>query len=161
MTLEMGAEVIPEFIREIFYPSTLGSFRDSMPSGELSIFLHTALGAEPTELVLKNMFPFMTLQDIKIAVYIQLKKELYALPDFQYLCIAGSQKGKKFLGGKTAPIDYTWNLPNLEPNTSFKNFLPFELAAGSKPLDTRFVESSGERKIIGIINREYHSQYRV
>lgn len=150
----MAEEVIPEFVRELLYPSTLGSFRDSMPSGELTVFLHTAPGAEPKELTLKNMFPFMTLQDIKIAIYLELKKDSAAIPEFLYLCVHGSEKGKKFLGSKTAPIDFTWNLPNVEPNTSFKNHLPFELAGGSKPVDARFVESSGERKIIGIVNRE-------
>ena len=125
-----------------------------MPSGELTVFLHTVPGAEPKELTLKNMFPFMTLQDIKIAIYLELKKDSAAIPEFMYLCVHGSEKGKKFLGGRTVPIDFTWNLPNAEPNTSFKNHLPFELAAGSKPIDSRFVESSGERKIIGIVNRE-------
>lgn len=154
MTLEMAAEVFPDFIRDIFYPSTLGSFRGSMSSGELTVFLHTAPGDEPKELTLKNIFPFMTLQDIKVALFIELKKDSTAVPEYQYLSIHGSEPGKKFLGGKTVPIDFTWNLPTLEPNTSFKNFLPFELAAGSKPHDTRFVESSGDRKLIGIVNRE-------
>ena len=125
-----------------------------MPSGELTVYLHTAPGAEPKELTLKNMFPFMTLQDIKIAIFLELKKDAAAIPEFVYLCVNGPEKGKKFLGGKTVPMDFTWNVPSAEPNTSFKNFLPFELAAGSKPLDARFVESSGERKIIGIVNRE-------
>lgn len=151
----MALDVIPEFIREIFYPSTLGSFRDSMPSGELTVMLHTAPGAEPKELILKNMFPFMTLQDVKIALFIELKKEHSALPEFVYLCIKGTQPGKTFMGGKTAPVDYTWNVPSFTGgDTRFYNTSAFELAGGSKPVDSRFVESSGDRKLIGIVTRE-------
>ena len=139
-TLEM--EEIPEFFRKLFYPSTLGSFRSS---GELKVTLH---GAETKELVLKNIFPFMTLQDIKIAIYIELKEE-FALPIFQYLCVHGSEKGKTFLGKKTLGVDFTW----ASHEGIFLQANPSELAAGSK-IDPRFVESNGERKLINPIFRE-------
>jgi hypothetical protein len=153
-TLEMaaaepnGLDTIPEFLRELFYPSALGSFRDSMPSGELTVYLHTAPGAEPKELTLKRMFPFMTLQDIKIALYIELKKAEEALPEFVYLCIHNKGAHRD----KTTPIDFAWN----QPNTDLKmfNFSPFELAVGSKPVDSRFVDSTGERKLVSIVARE-------
>ena len=151
----MALDTIPEFLRDVFYPTALGSFReDSIPSGELKVFLHTSPGADAKEITLKNMFPFMTLQDIKTALYIELKKADEAIPEFIYLCIHGFEAGKKFMGGKTAPIDYTWNLPSLAPGASFYNALPFELAVGSKPLDARFVDSAGDRKLVSIVNRE-------
>lgn len=145
-----GLDTIPEFLRDVFYPSALGSFRDSMESGELTVFLHSAPGAEPKEITLKNMFPFMTLQDIKTALYAELKKADDALPEFIYLCA----HGKKVLRNKTIPIDFTWNLPSLAPGASFYNALPFELAVGTIPLDSRFVTSAGERKVVSIVNRE-------
>jgi hypothetical protein len=98
------------------------------------------------------MFPFMTLQDIKTSLFIELKKGEEAIPEFIYLCAHGGEPGKKFMGGKTVPIDYTWNMPGLD--TKFFNYLPFELAAGSKPLDSRFVDSAGERKLVSIVSRE-------
>jgi len=154
MAEQKGLDVIPEFLREVFYPAALGTFRDTMPSGELTVFLHTGPGAAQKEITLKNMFPFMTLQDIKVALFVELKKADEALPPFIHLCIHGSEPGKKFLGGKTAPIDYTWNMPSIAPGTSFYNAPPFDLAAGSKPLDGRFVDSNGERKLVSLVNRE-------
>jgi len=145
-----GLDTIPEFLRDVFYPSALGSFRDSMESGELTVFLHSAPGAEPKEITLKNMFPFMTLQDIKTALYAELKRSDDALPEFIYLCA----HGKKVLRNKTIPIDFTWNLPTVAPGASFYNALPFELAVGTIPLDSRFVSSSGERRVVSIVNRE-------
>jgi hypothetical protein len=151
---DQGLKEIPEFLREFLYPSTLGSFRDSMPSGELTVMLHTTPDAEPTSITLKNMFPFMTLQDIKIALYIELKKDEAAVPEFVYLSIHGSERGKTFMGNKTAPVDYTWYLPSMTKGTSFMNHLPFQLAQGKKAPDDRFVDSNGERRLISLINRE-------
>ena len=143
-----GLDTIPEFLRDVFYPSALGSFRDSMPSGEVTVFLHTAPGAEPKEITLKNMFPFMTLQDIKIALYAELKKADDAIPEYVYLCL----HGKKVLRDKTMPVDFTWNMPTAQG--IFYNALPFELTVGTKPLDGRFVDNAGDRKLVSMVNRE-------
>jgi len=125
-----------------------------MPSGELTVMLHTAPDVAPSPITLKNMFPFMTLQDIKIALYIELKKDDAAIPEFVYLCVHGSEPGKTFIGGKTVPVDYTWYLPGMPKGLSFMNQLPFQLAEGKKAPDDRFVDSNGERKIISLVNRE-------
>jgi len=155
-TLEMateGLKGIPEFTQKIFYPSTLGSFRDSMPSGELTVMIHKEPGEAPREIRLKNMFPFMTLQDIKIATFIELQKNEIALPEFMYLCVHGSEKGKTFRSN-TMSIDYTWNMPSSQSTAAFMQYIPWDLATGSKPIDSRFVESTGQRKLVSIVNRE-------
>jgi hypothetical protein len=151
---DQGLKEIPEFLREFLNPSTLGSFRDSMPSGELTVMLHTAPDAAPTSITLKNMFPFMTLQDIKIALYIELKKDDAAIPEFVYLTLHGSSPGKTYMGGVTTPVDYTWYTPGQPKANNFLNNLPFQAAVGKKAPDSRFVDSNGERKLISLVNRE-------
>ena len=158
VTLEMaatGLRDIPDFIRKVLYPSTVGSFRDSMPSGELTVMLHTEPNVEPKEIVLKNMFPFMTLQDIKTALYIHLEKDSNAIPEFTYLCAHGpTPGGNPYKNKGTVSIDYTWNQPSITGTKElFYNPLPFELVTGVKT-DARFVESNGERRLISIVNRE-------
>ncbi|NBV77175.1 hypothetical protein EBR66_03370 [bacterium] len=150
-----GLQDIPDFIRKVLYPSTLGSFRDSMPSGELTVMLHTEPTVEPKEIVLKNMFPFMTLQDIKTALYIHLEKDPNAIPEFTYLCAHGpTPGGNPYKNKGTVSVDYTWNQPSiLSTKELFYNALPFELVTGAKT-DPRFVESNGERRLISIVNRE-------
>ena len=122
-----------------------------MPSGEVVVMLHGA--GEPREIILKNMFPFMTLQDIKTAVYIHLEKDVNAIPEFTYLCAHGPKPGgDPYLGKKTIPVDYTWNDPRLEAKNFFYNQSPTVLASSS--LDNRFVEQNGERRLISVVNRE-------
>ena len=120
-------------------------------SGEITVVIHTSPTVPSRELTIKNIFPFMTLQDIKLAIYVELKQEDYAIPEFSYLCMHFM---KPVLKDRSVPIDYTWNDPTLPPNSTYYNLLPFNIATGARPIDNRFVESSGDRKLIPIINRE-------
>ena len=147
-------EQIPEFVRDIFYPSALPSFRESMPSGELYIHLHKRIGEEPIKIRLINIFPFMTLKDIKLALYIELKQDAIAIPEYVYLCLHGPEPGKRYLGGKTSPLDFSWNLPNISVAHPFRLEDPFKLASGQSPLDIRFVDSGGDRRLVSPIERE-------
>ena len=144
---------IPEFIRDVFYPSPLPSFRESMPSGDIEILLQRGKGQEPTRIRLINMFPFMTLKDIKIALYIELKREAIAIPEYVYLCMNGSEPGKRYLGGATAPVDFSWNLPTVSAKDPFRIMDPFNLVTGEQ-LDLRFVDSGGDRKLVAPVDRE-------
>ena len=153
MAAEGPVQEIPEFIREIFYPSPLPSFRESMPSGEIEVHLHRRPAEEPTRIRLTNMFPFMTLQDIKTAICTQLPKELNVVPEFLYLCMYGSQPGKQFLGGMVAPVDFSWNFPSSSATNPFRVAEPFKLMA-SPDMDIRFVDSGGDRKLVSLVDRE-------
>jgi hypothetical protein len=147
-----GLEQIPEFLREVLYPTALSSFRESMPSGEIELVLHTSR-TEESSITLKNMFPFMTLQDIKLALYIELKRDEAAIPEFIYLANHGPAPGKSFLGGQVAPVDFSWNFPGVSASKPFLNKAPFELAGGPS-LDGRFVDANGERKLVSSVERE-------
>lgn len=145
---------LPDTLRGIFYPQTLESFRDTLPSGELKVYLHRAATEEPEEIVLGNWFPFMTLQDVKLALYLELKKDEVAIPEYVYLCTHGAVAGKRYLGGRNAPVEFTWNLPDVTTGTPFLAAPPFEIASGAAPLDGRFVNSAGERKLVAAVYRE-------
>lgn len=147
-------ESLPDTLRSIFYPQTLESFRDTLPSGELVVYLHRSATEEPEEITLGNWFPFMTLQDVKLALYLELKKEEAAIPEYVYLCTHGAAPGKKYLGGRNAPVEYTWNLPDVTASTPYLAAPPFAIAEGTVPLDGRFVDSAGERKLVAPVYRE-------
>jgi len=146
---------IPEFIRDVFYPSPLSSFRETMPTGEIDVWLHRQPGEEPTKLRLINMFPFMTLKDIKLAIYIELKREAHAIPEFMYICLQQNGPGAKpFLGGQVAPLDFSWNFPSVSVDHPFRTLNPIKLASGSIPVDDRFVDSGGDRRLVAFVDRE-------
>ena len=145
---------IPEFIDEIFNPAPLPSFRESMPSGELEVHLHRGQGQEPRVIRLINIFPFMTLKDIKLAIYLDLKKDIIAVPEYIYLCLHGQSPGKKYIDNKTSPLDFSWNFPRISATNPLLLAEPFKLTSGGAPADARFVDSGGDRKLISSVDRE-------
>jgi hypothetical protein len=124
-----------------------------MPTGLIQVMLHTSKDAEPRELILSNLFPFHTLQDIKLALYVALGKDDVAIPEFVYLATHGARPGKTYLGGRNAPVDFSWNDPGLAAGSPFLNYPPFELVSGPNP-DGRFVNATGERRILEPVRRE-------
>ena len=78
---------IPGFIHQIFNPRPLSSFRSIMPSGELTIIVNRQQGSPPDRIILTNMFPFMTLKDIKIALCLELKRKSVKPAEYEYLVI--------------------------------------------------------------------------
>ena len=149
-----GRNKLPEFLKDILYPSALPSLREGLPAGHIQVMLHTARGAEPQNITLINMFPFMTLQDVKLALYIALEQDDAAIPEFIYLATHGARPGKKYLGGRNAPVDFAWNEPGTATTSPFLNHPPFELVAGAIPPDGRFVDPAGGRRIIEPVRRE-------
>jgi hypothetical protein len=143
---------IPEFVREIFYPSPLSSFRGVIPSGEVMIHIHRRVGEEPTQVRLINIFPFMTLKDIKLALYLDLKQEAIAIPEYVYLCLHGPEPGRKYSGGMTSPLDFSWNFSSISEASPFRLQDPFKLVSGVA--DARFVDSGGERRLVSPVDRE-------
>jgi hypothetical protein len=133
-----------KFIQTIFDSNTLETLQKPV-STELRLLFHEAPGAEPVEKKLTGIFPFMTIFDIKLAIYVASNMEDYALPDYTFIAKTGVFKTQ------IVPIDYSW-LNTANPEESFVLNDPVE--QGKKPLDARFVESSGSRRIIGIHRRE-------
>jgi hypothetical protein len=125
-----------------------------MPSGELEVQLHRRPEEEPIQLRLINMFPFMTLKDIKVALFLELKRNPIAVPENVYLCLHGSEPGKRYVGGQTAPLDFSWNFPNVSIAQPLRIAEPFKLVSGAANADARFVDSGGQRRLVSPIDRE-------
>ena len=116
------------------------------------IQIHRRMGEEPMQVRLINIFPFMTLKDIKLALYLDLKQEAFAIPEYVYLCLHGPEPGKKYLEGKTSPLDFSWNFPSISEAKPLRLDNPFKLVGGAA--DARFVDSGGERRLVSPIDRE-------
>ena len=97
-------------------------------------------GSDPEPLVVEGLYPFMTLMDVKLAIYNAMKKSPDAHPDCLYVSAEDSFE----------PIDYTWVLGRREE--VFKVTDPFATATG--PIDERFVDSNGARRILKFVARD-------
>jgi hypothetical protein len=141
------AQNIPKLLEDILYPSNLNSFRDSLPNGQVRIILHT--GPDPDaqrEITLDDMFPFMSVQDLKLALFVELGRPEWAVPECIYLALHGPREGRQYIGGQVVPVDFTWNLPGTSVQRPFLSPAPFNLALADK-VDARFVDSTGDRKL--------------
>ena len=146
-------ELLPEFMDEILYPSALSSFRDTMPGGQLDILVYRNED-KPLNVRLGNMFPFMTLNDIKTALYLEMRGDPDFVPEYVYMCMDRSGAGMKpYIGGEQAPLDFTWNFPSASKRP-FRMKNPTLIALGKEPLNTNFVDSGGSRRIVALVNRQ-------
>jgi hypothetical protein len=135
-----------EFIERLLNPEYKDSIYGTIESGQLHLSIYESAKSSPREYTLNGITPFMTLNDIKTAIYIAMDKKEIALPDHTFIGVP-SVINKRF-----NPFEYAWSDP-LEQNKSLLLMNPFELIKGGKP-DTRFIEASGARRILRIQNRE-------
>ena len=136
---------LSDFKDNLFNPTQLDTLRGSSDTVTVSLF---RTKDAPIELVIKDIYSFMTLQDLKTAICVALSDQKervgevkYALPEFIYLA-------QMFPGKKTKPVDFAWMLPD----TSLAN--PFDLVTGVVPVDGQFVDSTGEQKVLGIAQND-------
>jgi len=95
---------------------------------------------ETTTLTLSNFYPFLTVADLKLAIY----KELKVAPDHQFLCI---QPAASII----RPVDYFWSLPGL------KKEIPLVNPLDSKKVTTQavqFVDENGTRRLLSYTGRQ-------
>jgi hypothetical protein len=135
-----------EFIERLLNPEYKDSIYGTIESGQLHVLLYESANTPPREHKLNGITPFMTLNDIKIAVYIAMDKKEIALPDYTFIGVP-SVFNKRF-----NPFEYGWSDP-IEHNKSLLLMNPIELIKAGKP-DTRFIEASGARRIMRIQNRD-------
>ena len=147
---EPSEKTLSDFMEELFMPKQMTSFQGEIGTVSVSLFRSKDT---PIQLTLPSIFPFMTLQDMKVAICIALSEQKdrvgeirFALPEYLYLA-------QPFPGKKTKPVDYSWVVgASLQEGFAAPN--PFDLVSGAVPLDTRFVDSAGERKILGLLQHE-------
>lgn len=125
------ADDFQSYIESILDPKPIDALD---PIRDLRILLHESPTGPPTELLLNSIYPFMTILDLKLAIYDRLKMDDRALPDFVFLA-------KRILPGKRlTPVEFNWSLA-ATPTDAVALHEPFSLQAP----DARFVESSGKR----------------
>lgn len=117
-----------EFLEEpsrAFAPTTLGT--------PVAVDLHRPDGVK--RIHIETFFPFMTFTDLKLAIYEALGKRDSAIPE----CI--------FLTKGDETVDFIWigqaELPLSNP-----------LEAAVNPVDTRFVDSAGNKRILKFVSRD-------
>jgi len=126
------ADEVQSYIESILDPKPIDVFESL---SELKVLLYDSPTEEPKELHFKSIYPFMTILDLKLAIYDRLKMDDRALPDFVFLAKTIVLKGKKI-----TPVEFNWSL-SAAPTEPISLYSPFSLI---EP-DPRFVESSGTR----------------
>lgn len=125
------ADEVQSYIESILDPKPIDSLETL---NELTVLLYDSPTEEPKELHFKSIYPFMTILDLKLAIYDRLKMDARALPDFVFL-------GKRILPGKKlTSVEFNWSL-SATPTEVVSLYDPFNLTGP----DPRFVERSGTR----------------
>ena len=135
---------IKPFIESILDPQFVDSFYGPVIGTEtITVMVYENPGTEPRRLPLNQMFPFMTLFDIKLAIYNAYKRDDKAHPDYVFL-------GIPRFGTMIETTDYTWSF-SATPTESvlLKNLTGVAAGKLSVPaIDSRFVDTDGGRKNI-------------
>ena len=126
----------------LFTPKLFKSLYDPFPSVKtLKIQLITVAfsGPDDGETIEIDIFPFYTLNDVKMAIYSKQKLPEF-VPQYQFLAEAVELDGKQ----KYKPIDFYWIEPGTKDEMSFKSPLEY---SGKQKGDARFVDDQGEAKV--------------
>lgn len=149
-----------EPINKLLEPTRISSLRGTIPAEGVKVYIIDnvlRLPKEPT--LIKNIFPFSTVEDLKYEIWLQLGAEPTILPQFQSLLTLREsfnaenpdaeypQKGQDYYGA-----DYLY----FDTSASLKDPLvlqsPLDVVGGS--VDERFVDVDGQLQPLKIIKRE-------
>lgn len=144
-----------EIFDKLFNPEVVDSFfapYDDAKDLEIIVFFDRDT-PEDTTIKLTNVYPFFTLDDLKIEIYSKLKERdpedaiLYA-PPFQFLGIPYDKDGNEIADPETPgdfydAIDYTFTKKGDPSVLHVKN--PYDAFSG-KRWDSRFTDSGGNRE---------------
>lgn len=134
-------------LNTVLDPPFVESFRGSMESGDVLLQIYDRATRSFREHRLRGIFPFMTLADLKLAIYNTMEQDDKALPDFTFV-------GKPIPPGKrAATTDFAWSIP-ATPTDPVSLLPPLDLMRAEMAADARFVETSGDRRILGLTDRE-------
>jgi hypothetical protein len=129
------------WLESIFKPGFMSTLRKGVPGGILRVTLHESASVKRV-IELRSIYPFMTLYDIKLAIYNELGKPDSAIPEYAFVCYG------------TTPLDFQWVLPGSVKPEPFRARPIFKVATGEAPMYSDFVDSTGERKLVGLVQRD-------
>lgn len=144
---------VSSFLKDFFSPDRLTSFQAPLDEKPIVVYIFRSPGEEPERIVLSELFPFMTIQDIKTLIYKKKGSPGFA-PRFQSILIPIRSEEDYTAEEQSdyySTAEYSWIDPNIATNVySLKN--PFTLASGTS-IDSRFVASTGAKKVVGFTSR--------
>lgn len=138
---------ISAFLDSVLSPTFVDSLREEFPSGgeiQLQIFNASTRTFEPR--TIRAMFPFMSVYDLKLAIYAMMRQEDKALPEFTFV----GRMSK--IGNKFQPAEYQW-LDSSNPKDQMRLVNPAEQVMAAVPSNKKFIESSGERRVLGMTDK--------
>ena len=142
---EPGA--VSSFIKRLFTPQFVGSYKSPLTEELLPlIYIFRSEGAEPEVLEIKNLYPFMTLQDLKTIIYLEKKQAPEFYPTLQALMIPypiGDVETTS-LQNTYGFVDFAWIKPGTTTEFNMRN--PFSRAQ-ARDVDERFVDQRGGAKV--------------
>jgi hypothetical protein len=132
----------PEVIDDLYHP-TIQSIK---------IVRYTS-ATVTEEFTIESVYPFYTIHDLKLAIYKKKDEDQSYVPEFQFLAIP-----KKIIDKYSyIAADFFWmSSENIGEKARVTNVIdikePFKFVT-SQAVDSRFVDSAGERKALSKINR--------
>ena len=138
---------ISAFLDSVLDPTNVDSLREEGTGEiELQVFNGATRTFEPR--VIRAMFPFMTLYDVKLAIYAMMRQEDKALPEFTFVGrLSTIPRVQKF-----QPLDFQW-LDSANPKDHMRLANPAQQVSAATEPNKRFIESSGERRVLGMTDK--------
>lgn len=150
----MGETALSSITQNLFNPTFLKSFRDPFQEPYPVVYLYESPLEEPEEIELHELYPFLTIQDIKTHIYIKKGKDEKYHPSKQTLLIPMDGEPSSLLTENYIPLDFAFvemDKKNKVLSTySLRN--PFQRIREGE-VDTRFVDANGEAKFPKISDR--------
>ena len=138
---------IKSFLKGLLEPTSVDSFfSENMSTGALTIEILDTPGGEPKRVVLDDIYPFSTLLDIKLAIYNKYRRADTAHPDFVFLAHVVSDT-------QVESVDFNWSI-SATPSENVLLNNPVDSVLGKVPADSKFVDSTGNRREVRRTNLE-------
>ena len=144
---------VSSFLKDFFSPQRLNNFQEPLHESPITIYIFRSAEGPPEKMVLEELYPFHTLQDIKTLIYIKKNSAAFA-PSFQSLLLPISMdedESPESQSNRYTTAEYSWVDPSRASNVyTLKN--PFQQATDAS-VDNRFVSSTGAKKVVGFTSR--------
>ena len=136
------------FLKALLEPTSVDTFfSENMSTGALPIEILDTPGEELKRVTLEDIYPFTTLLDIKFAIYNKYKRADYAHPDFVFLANVVSDT-------QVEPVDFSWSISTMSSDEKILLHNPTDSALQKVLVDSKFVDSAGNRKELRRTNLE-------
>ncbi len=141
-------------LENFFTPSFLPNFKYPMETNTPIVYIHHSQTDEPEVMDLDEMFPFMTIQDIKTYIYYKMGKAEEYHPSLQSLLIPASAEPSEQQTEFYTPLDFAFINVDKKGRilSTYQLLNPFQNIKDAS-VDKRFVDENGNRRILKISDR--------